>query len=116
MVKKTSRIFRSKFSDISEKIDNPGPIANKLYGEGLITKASLNKALMNNVVAFERTGPLLSAVGSAIDTDPDEPAMFGKLCQVLMSFGETETIGIAMYKEYCKFVIGRGSHTIVHAL
>ena len=111
MVKKTLRIFRSKFGDISKKIDNPGPIANALFGEGLITREALDRALMNNVVAFERTGPLLRAVVSTIDTDPNEPVIFDKLCQVLMSFSETETIGIAMYKEYCKFVIGRGSHT-----
>uniref|UniRef100_A0A1X7V7L9 Uncharacterized protein n=1 Tax=Amphimedon queenslandica TaxID=400682 RepID=A0A1X7V7L9_AMPQE len=100
MVKKSSRIFRSKFGDISGRIDNPGPIAEQLFGKGLIGKASLDRALMNNVVAFERMGPLLRAVYAAVDTDTEEPVMFNKLCDVLMSFSETEAIGIAMYTEY----------------
>ena len=110
MVKKSSRIFRSKFGDISARIDNPGPIAEKFFEKGLIGKSSLHRAHVNTVPAFDRTGPLLRAVYAAVDTDTEEPVIFNKLCDVLMSFSETEATGIAMYTEYRKFVIGWGSH------
>lgn len=105
MVKRTVKIFRGKFGDITNAIVDPGPIAAQLFAEGLIAKATLNRATLNTIVAHERTSTLLSAVMSALDTDYNEPAMFKKLCVVLMNFSETEAQGRGMYKEYCKPIV-----------
>lgn len=102
MVKRTAQIFQRRIYDIASAIADPGPIAVQLFAERLIPEAVLNRATLNTIVAHERTSPLLDALMKALKTDYNEPAMFKKLCVVLMNFSETEAQGRGMYKEYCK--------------